>query len=79
MRICVIGSVDGVRIAPRTEAKNTIYCQYDNICCAENISKIPNIICTTGTWKIIPVLNISNIMKLKYSSNDHIGSTISEP
>jgi len=53
---CVIGSVDGVKIALIIVATIVTYFQRLNIFVLEIIPKTPNIICTTGIWKAIPVV-----------------------
>ena len=76
---CVKGSTEGVKTAPTTVDPKITYLQAANIVCPDIILSKPNIICITGNWKAIPVLNSKTMINSKYCSNDQKGSTTSEP
>ena len=75
---CVIGSVDGVTIAPIIVDPTITYFHKPNICSLEIKFVKPNTNCRSGIWKVIPVVKNNSVMKLRYSSKDHKGSTKSE-
>ena len=78
-RSMVIGSVDGVKIAPATAEAITTNLHADNIFFQEIIPKKPKINCRIGNWKAKPVESINSSTKSKYFSIDHSGSTTSAP
>ena len=53
---CVKGSVEGVKIAPRTVETNITYRHAFNICLGDTIFNNPNKIWRIGIWKANPVL-----------------------
>ena len=56
MKSCVIGSTEGVRIAPITVDAKVTYLQTENISLLEKIFKAPRTTCITGSWNVKPVL-----------------------
>ena len=77
--ICVKGSVEGVKIALIIVLNKIIYFHELIICFTDTIPINPIIICIIGIWNASPVLINKINIKSKYCSNDHKGSTISDP
>ena len=63
IKICVIGSVDGVIIAAKIVEITITYFHTDNIFLPEIILNSPRITWIMGTWKDKPVVKISTERK----------------
>ena len=74
-----MGSVDGVKIAPKIVDSKTTYLQDDSIFALDKTPENPRMIWIIGTWKHNPVLKSKSKIKSRYCSKDQRGSTISEP
>jgi hypothetical protein len=75
---CVIGSVEGVTIAPIIVDPTSVYFQSFSIWPLVTTFVKPKTTCKSGIWNVTPVVKNKRDIKFRYSSKDQRGSTKSE-